>query len=329
IVERVEPEDHDFLEHLHRTEFTYNQKEKKLQKACRRLISQGLLEIPHSDLHKKTLERLSDYLESHSRSGLVGKIRGRKKTEFILPTQFDNFWNPEVMDQQYGFEASKPSDQPHPTDIVYWFDAMLPAIPFSTWSQLMNRELAEIMQFFGTHSQFQYILEDRKGSCVVPALVRRAQKEQNEAVAKHLLPYTILNDLTFYHSLLKLLPLPEWESEVIRPSNRFHLFPARLSTCTLTAGAEWTQKASKIFLDEFVKFHIQDQRSIHLESLESAAQFLHTDSLSYLEKVEQKLIKDLPETAVFPEPSLALVRDSLRIRRRLAPYFKTHTRAKE
>ncbi len=271
-----------FLEELYHSEFQFKPKEKKLVKACRRIIVDTLLAIPSSELHQKTISQFAKYIGNQKSKGLLSKVFSKNKSPFILPNEHDDFWNPQVMVEAYGFEDSNPDIARYKSDALYWFSCFVQSIPFQNWKTILNLDRKSTLDFFLKDQQFVNVIKGKEESNLLLSLVEMANNHQDQELI-----LLLIKSIGRYDNveLLKLLTPENWEKYIIKKDLFYqgHV----LASCNLEEGEEWSKKFTDTLVKNITKKLHEQKITLDYQIGATASIYFNVDSLPLLKRIHQ------------------------------------------
>lgn len=241
----IHPDDLEFLEELYYGEFTFRDKEKKLQKECRRLIAACLLSLPASKLHQETVSHLKKYVIKNT--GFFAGLTGKKKIQFKLPTENDDFFNSKVFDERFGIEVNNTNSADYHSDQLYWFQILLKHISIESWNELFQSKTEDTIHFFLEDEQFVKLEKGERNQVLIGAFLGNISWSKNQELISAIapLPYNFKAA-----DIISLFNQTNWESYVIK--HELYDDPAILQTYIDTGGYEWSISFTKSWLKKII-----------------------------------------------------------------------------
>jgi Family of unknown function (DUF5691) len=256
-------------------EFAYKAKEKKTQKECRAIVTGMLLGVPETQEYTRTEEALNSYFVNEKAKGVVAWALGKEQKIIGLPETEDDFWNVNFMLANYGFEPS-PDAAIFSTNQRYWLACLLEILPFEFWSNHLERDLENTLQYFVSEN-FTVKLEGKKKAILLNALIRNAVWFRNIDLAKALFKVTPLYEQT---PLLPILSIPDKEQYLIDTKQLTNL--TILETCFGDWRGTWSADFSTKILRECYASMIERNTFLPERLGAMMAQCLHPSSSNFL-----------------------------------------------
>ncbi len=275
----LQPSDLSFLEDLLQEEFLPSKKEKKTQRACRMYISQMLLCLPESKLHRRTIERLAQYIPE--KKGILSKVFTSAKLELELPELEDSFWNGEYLWQEYGFEKENPDIDLYKTDQLYWFSCFVESIPIQTWSKLFGSKDKQTIDFLLNSPRFRNKLKGKfqPGLLINLRLLAIRTKEQQLILA-----LLNLKGAAKDPELLSGLSIANWEAYVSKQN--LLLISSVLVSCPHEKGQQWSEE----FCTSLLRAAMEAMKQLKLQDYRvgiTAAPYFNAAALPLLKRLHE------------------------------------------
>ncbi len=270
-----------FLEEIYQDEFSYHSKEKKTEKECRRIIVEILLSYSETQLHKSTMQGLSNYLSKSKKKGFVGLVTGKEQFEFDIPSEEDvEFWNSQNIEQKYGFETKNYDIAIFSSANQFWFSCLLNFIPMNAWSSVSGITIPDITAYF--LDNFKYKIEGKIKPVFLESLIENALYFSSDELAKALLPRLSGKDII---SLMKCLKLDEFEKYVTK--NKYCIDIEILQNSPVDeTNISWSKAFTEEVIINFYEAAIKPNFHLSAAMGKVIAQFAHLDALPVLFKYQ-------------------------------------------
>jgi uncharacterized protein DUF5691 len=274
ILQSLSPEDIPFIERWYEEEFQYQPKEKKTEKECRRLLAAMLLHYPTTKLYYQTTQQLQVYAVK-GRKGLIGMVTGKETVSFQLPESEDAFWNPSLMEQQYGFEVKSYDIARFNTIIQFWMAHFLQYLPMTFWSQAFDGDYNRTLQYWLTSPNYQTKINGANVAIFQQAMVEHIQQHQDSKTAAALV--RMVDNITRQEVLSHMTPA---DFEAYVNNNNLYDHEQVLLQGPYSADQSWSQAFSEKIIAKAFDAAMQNNTNALLGKL--IAQHAHYNSIDTL-----------------------------------------------
>lgn len=269
-----------FIGELYADEFTYQPKEKKTDKECRRICASILLKYPDTDLYKQTAKGLEPYF-TKGKKGIIGLVTGKEKISFDLPDVEDDFWNARVMEQRYGFETKGYDIARFSTVIQHWLSGLLEYLPLQFWVDSFGSDRRRTIQYWLNNDRYKTKVSGQSISIFEPALIAQA-KNFNDADAAAVLADIL--DRAESIQLLQYMHRDAFESHIIK--SKLFDDPEVLANGPFDIHHSWSFAFSEKIISNALDLANLGKASAALGKV--MAQYAHEDSIDILYKYNEK-----------------------------------------
>ncbi|NBW34327.1 MAG: hypothetical protein EBR30_04780 [Cytophagia bacterium] len=280
ILQTAASEDIPHIEQLYDEEFKYQDKEKKTEKECRRLLASILLRFSGNKLYKQTTEHLEAYF-TKGRTGLIGMITGKENVSFQLPDSEDAFWNASVMEQQFGFEIKSYDIARFHSIHQFWLSHFLQYIPMTFWSAAFNADYTRTVQYWLTSTENQTKINGEAIAIYKSALIANMKDHQDKRLAAALVNLLSVNERV---EVLPHMSLADYEEYVDR--NNFYDYDQVLQYGPYTEEQYWPLAFSIKVINEALEQAMHNNPTAVFGKV--IAHYAHPDSISTLYECNNK-----------------------------------------
>lgn len=191
--------DGEFLTKV-RAELLGVKKPKTIQSEQLQIVNELLLAIPGSTLFEEVVEQLKPYFVE--RTGLLSRLLNKRTRNLELPTEYDDFFNPEMMKNLGFYEIIGDSDA---KQIHHWFTRLLFYLHPSCWPTLTYNPDLNPVTYFVDQAR-----DGQERDTVLKILGRMIGKFKRSEWVPELIPYKTL--IIDWIELLAILPHSEREA---------------------------------------------------------------------------------------------------------------------
>ena len=269
-----------FAENLYEREFSFQPKEKKTEKECRRILAQILLGSKESQLHKSTIKKLTGYFSIEKKKSLLSFVTSKSQPEYQLPTAEDEeFWNAKTMEQLYGFEVKNYDISLFNNINQFWLSCFFEIIPADAWISGNLDTYAELWSCFIDKDEFRLKVGGKNYPVFLNAIMQNAIAFENNPLSLLLLTKIPTTEAI---PLLKYLKPGEFE-EFVR-KNKYYADAEILQNGPYNLTESWSLSFSEYILTNINELAMQAS-TINLNEMGIViAQYIHTDSDNALQK---------------------------------------------
>jgi Family of unknown function (DUF5691) len=235
----------------------------------KQLAIQLLLSIETSILTQSVGDRLRQYLKIERKAmGLI------QKNVFTIPAAPDQWLCPEVMVQQFGFDAISPDA--HWTDTEYWLLRVAEMLHPAAWEKVLGNDWQSI---FSTLSDVHGQKNKRTPLPLVQSIgVSLARQPYRVAVLAYLKKIELTDETA---AMLRALTWTELEQYALKDIPLHTHSVARLQLLALAQGA-WSPKLSLAVMQAIAEWEHYDPRNA--EFAYAACEYLDSSVLPMLEQ---------------------------------------------
>jgi hypothetical protein len=261
-------------------EFKFKSKEKKSEKAARKIIVGLLISVENSDLQNQVFESFKALFPKEKSKGLLGWF-GKDDKKFYLPEQEDEFWNQTKMDNNFGFENS-PDVAIFKTNQRYWLSCFLEIIPFEFWEKLFEKDTLKTVNLFINEDFTEKLHHGLKQTIFLNALMENVIHFKNKKLANDLITVRkIYEDWTIF----KIFSQEEKEKYLIEQRQLTN--QNAIQVCFEDFNGIWSEDFSIKILKECFAAVINNNTYLSDRLGALMAQFLHPNSISILSKLKE------------------------------------------
>lgn len=199
LIHNLSQADEAFLKKV-RTELLSVKNPKPIHLEQLQIVNELLLSIPGGALFEEIVDQLRQYFSE--RTGFLDRLLNKRMKNLALPTEYDDFFNPEKMKSLGFYDLIGDSDA---KQIHHWFTRLLLNLHPKSWSTLTeNPDLHPVSYFI------EQARNGQERETVIKILSRMVGKFKRAEWVHELIPHKSL--IIDWVELLALLPQPEREA---------------------------------------------------------------------------------------------------------------------
>ncbi|MCB8964362.1 MAG: hypothetical protein H6536_04895 [Bacteroidales bacterium] len=274
----------EFAENLYKNEFSFNTKEKKTEKECRKILATILLSSEETELHQRTVHQLKKYFVGEKKKGFLGLGAAKIGLEYQLPSDEDSqFWNAANMEQAYGLEPKHYDISIFENINQSWLSFFIEYIPANAWQNELIQSHADLLNCFLNGTNFTVSTNEKKRPTLLHAFIQNATTRNNKQLALELL---VRIPTTEGIPLLKHITPKEFE-KYVRDRKYFADYEILLN------GPYGVDESWPIEFSEYILANVFEQ-ALHQGNLNTnalgtvMAQHLHTETYTLLQRLNEK-----------------------------------------
>ena len=278
--------DRSTLEQILKTRFAYRTNEKAIEKSLRYLLTARLLSDNQSEPYQLASSNLSKYFVP---SGSIWQLLGSKTNKLLLPDAFDDFWNKDFMERNFGFETEQYDIALYKNIQQFWLAEFIRFLPVDFWCTQLQLKLLDTLVYFNRNEAFIVKLEGKMIAIYYPSFLENANFTKNRVLAKILIEHDKKNETA---PLLHLLSTIEFE-EYIHQHEQYLNEDAMKYGSYLQSTNDWSQKFSETILQKSYTWLVQERRYIPGKILGWLLQYCNPKAekmLEYLYQLENQSV---------------------------------------
>jgi hypothetical protein len=146
-------------------------------------------------------------------SGFFKKIfQGPSYLVFNLPSNQDEFWNGDNMNQLFGFEEKNMDIALYEKDSYYWLACMIEILPLEFWCKLLGGDSNQMVEYFLKHENFITLINKEKIPIFKQSLLHNLKSKSDPTLLNELIKHLTFYEIEFH---CHLLSREKFESSII------------------------------------------------------------------------------------------------------------------
>lgn len=298
-----------FLENIYTSEYEGELINKKGLLSSKLLVCSMLARLDYAPLMSAVRSGLADYMHQVRASGILNSIMAKKTNVIALPQTQDDFWNGDFLNRLMGFDSKNMNIQLFDFDPYYWMNSFIGSLPFSFWSELLEKNMEDVVKYFLLDPAFKSRVSGQDIAIFQDAIIFNTIATHNTELADAI-SVTIHNEDV--HLLAPLMSQQAFEAYVSnnRLRTELSLFESRSS------DDQWSVTFSKNMVSELFNMCKSGRFMPNVKFGRVMARYFHREAFGHLAEVS-KAQEGTQWYQVWLSNVLEPIRQSILIRQRI------------